>query len=319
MDDALRTAIDAGDLPRAHQLLLAAAAKARSAVGLGATSPLSALQLAALHDAEAAERMLAQGTACDLHSASALGRTADIARLATSASCNVHAEHLPPIGFAILRGQLPAVQALLATGDDPNRPLPRIGFFLWEIEALTAGRAVWQPLHAAAAHGYAENAAAIVATLTAAGADVEATCVLGERPLHLAATYGWLPVLETLLAAKAEVDAPTAPVPPKVWNLAAPPGVPPVSAQTPLMVAAREGQRAAAAALLKHGASLAARDSHGGTALHTAARPWWRENAALADELLAAGADRHAKDDDGHTPADLAAAAGYSKTAAVLN
>ena len=319
MDDALRTAIDAGDLPRAHQLLLAAAAEARAAVGLGTTSPLSALQLAALHDAEAAERMLAQGIACDLHSACALGRTADIARLATSASCAALTEHLPPIGFALLRGQLAAVQALLAAGDDPNRPLPRIGFFLWEIEALTAGHAGWHPLHAAAAHGYAENAAAIIATLTAAGADVEATCVLGERPLHLAATYGRLPVLEALLAAGAKVDAPTTPIPPKVWNLAAPPGVPPVFGQTPLMVAAREGQRAAVAALLKRGASVAIRDSHGGTALHVAARPWWRESAALAGELLAAAADRRAKDDDGHTPADLATAAGYSKTAAALS
>ena len=319
MDDALRTTIDAGDLPRAHQLLLAAAAKARAAVGLGTTSPLSALQLAALHDAEAAERMLAQGTACDLHSACALGRTEDIAGLATSASCNMLAEHLPPIGFAILRGQLPAVQALLAAGDDPNRSLPRIGFFLWEIEALTAGHAGWRPLHAAATHGYAENAAAIIATLTAAGADVEAICVLGERPLHLAATYGWLSVLEALFAAGAKVNAPTGPIPPKVWNLASPPGVLPVSGQTPLMVAAREGQRTAVAVLLKHGAGLNARDSLGGTALHAAARPWWREEAGLAGELLAAGADRRAKDNDGNTPADLAAAAGYTKTAAALS
>ena len=226
---------------------------------------------------------------------------------------------LGPVHHPILRGQLPAVQALLAAGDDPNRPLPRIGFFLWEIEALTAGHAGWRPLHAAAAHGYAENAAAIIATLTAAGADVEATCVLGERPLHLAATYGWLPVLEALLTTGADVDAPTTAVSPKVWDRAAPPGVPQAFGQTPLMVAAREGQRAAVAALLKRGAGLANRNSDGGTALHAAASPWWRENAALAGELLATGADRHAKDDDGNTPADLATAAGYTKTAAALS
>lgn len=318
MDALLQDAIDAADWPLARQLLAAAATKERAAVGLGADSVLEALQLAALHDADAAARMLGRGVACDLHSACALGLADEVARLATPRSCGRTAEELTPMGFALVRGQRAAVAALLAAGDDPERPLRRIGFFLWEQQALAAGHGNWRPLHAAAAHGYVDDAAAIVRALAAAGADVEAVCPLGERPLHLAAAYGWLPVLATLLAAGADVDAPTSPTPPAVWRLAAPKGASPVAEQTPLMVAAREGRLEAAAALLDRGASIACRDDDGGTALHSAARPWWRENAPLAARLLAAGADPRARDHAGRTPRDLAAAAGHSATAALL-
>ena len=318
MDAALRDAIDRGDLPRAGRLLLAAAAADRAAMGLAAESSLTPLQLAVLHDGEAAARMLRRGVACDLHSACALGLADAVARLATPENRGKTAEELTPMGFALVRGQRAAVQALLAAGDDPERPLRRIGFFSWEMQALAAGHGGWQPLHAAAAHGYAADAAAMVRALIEAGAYVEAICPLGERPLHLAAAYGWLPVLETLLAAGADVDAPTAPAPAAVWRLSAPQGAPLVAGQTPLMVAAREGRLEAAAALLESGAGIARRDGHGATALHHAARPWWRENAALATRLLAAGADRRARDRDGRTPRDLAVAAGHSDTAALL-
>lgn len=318
MDDLLRDAIDRGDLVRARQLLLAAAEKDRAAVGLGPETTLAPLQLAALHDGAAALRMIRRGVACDLHSACALGLAEDVARLATPETCARSAEALTPMGFALVRGQRAAVQALLAAGDDPERPLPRIGFFLWEMQALAAGHAGWRPLHAAAAHGYAPDAAATVRALVAAGANVEAVCPLGERPLHLAAAYGWLPVLEALVAAGADVDAPTAPAPAAVWRMSAPPNMPPVARQTPLMVAAREGCLEAIAALLENGASVACRASNGATPLHHAARPWWRENAALAARLLAAGADPRAKDEGGRRPLDLAAAAGYSATASLL-
>lgn len=318
MDAALRRAVDAGDWGRCRAFLLQAHAERRASVGLDAASDLTALRLAALYEETAAQRMLERGLACDLHSACALGRVDDIARLASADSCGVLAEHLTPMGFALARGRLASVRALLDAGDNPRRALPRIGFFVWELAALAAGHGRWEPLHAASAHGYAPDAGTIAAALIEAGADVEAECTLGERPLHLAATYGWLPVLETLLAAGATVDAPTAEAPPELWAMAAPKDAAPAWGQTALMVAAREGAVEAVRLLLRHGARLDARDSAGNTPLHIAARPWWRENASLVALLLDAGAARNARDNLGRTPAELAAAAGFADSAALL-
>ena len=318
MDEALRMAVDAGDLSRCRALILQAHAKQREAVGLGAESDLTVLQLAALHEEAAAERMLERGLACDLHSACALGRVDEIARLASAEACGALAEHLTPMGFALGRGRLASVHALLAAGDDPRRTLPRIGFFVWELAALAAGHGRWEPLHAACAHGYAPDAATIAQALCDAGADVEAVCALGERPLHICATYGWMPVLEVLLEAAGTVDAPTAKAPPELWKMAAPRNAAPVAAQTPLMVAVREGAVEAARLLLRHGARLDARDGAGSTPLHIAARPWWRENAALVALLLDAGADRDARDNRGRAPAEVAAAAGFADSVALL-
>ena len=319
MDSALERAVEAGDLPACRARILHAHAQNRDAIGLDAHSDLTALQLAALHAPAAAERLIERGVACDLHSAGALGRAADIQRLATAAACASVAEHLTPMGFALVRGQLAGVRALLDAGDSPHRPLRRVGFFVWEIEALAAGHQCWQPLHAACTHGYAPDAAAIARALIEAGADIEAVCTLGERPLHLAATYGWTAVLETLLAAGAHTDAPTAEVPNAVWRMASPESATRVSRQTALMVAAREGAVDAVKMLLEAGAHLDARDSAGATPLHVAARPWWRENPSVVALLLAAGASRHARDAQGRTPRELAQeAAGNSASAKLL-
>lgn len=318
MDSALERAVEAGDLAECRAHILHAHAQNRAAIGLDAHSDLTALQLAALHEPAAAQRLIERGVACDLHSAGALGRAADIQRLATAAACASVAEHLTPMGFALVRGQLAGVRALLDAGDSPHRPLRRVGFFVWEIEALAAGHHRWQPLHAACTHGYAPDAAAIVRTLIKAGADIEAVCVLGERPLHLAATYGWTAVLETLLAAGARIDAPTAAVPNAVWRLASPDSATPVWGQTALMVAAREGAVDAVKMLLEASARLDARDSAGATPLHVAAGPWWREKPSLVALLLAAGANRHARDVQGRTPHELALAAGNNTSANLL-
>lgn len=315
---ARRRFLDAGDLAGYRAQILEAVVQQRESVGLGKESDLTVLQLAALYEEGGAERLIDAGHACDLHSACALARVDDIARLATAAACGALAELLPPMGFALVRGRLASVRALLQAGDDPRRSLPRIGFFVWELAAHAAGHGHWEPLHAACAHGYAPDAAAIARTLIGAGADVEAVCGLGERPIHLAATYGWMPVLETLLAAGASVDAPTAEAPPALWKMAAPGDAAPAFGQTPLMVAAREGALEAARLLLRRGARLDLRDSAGRTPLHIAARPWWRENAALVTLLLEAGAKPSARDDAGHTPAECAAAAGDAKSAALL-
>ena len=59
-------------------------------------------------------------------------------------------------------------------------------------------------------------------------------------------------------------------------------------------------------------------DSRGWTPLHTAAAPWWQENAELANLLIAAGADLHARNNEGRTPLDLAKAAGHAQTVALF-
>ena len=322
MDTALRQALDDGERA-CRALLLKRAAEQRVAVGLGADSDLSALQAAALYDDEAASGLLERSVACDLHSACALGRVADIQRLASGESLAALAEHLPPLGFALVRGQLASVRALLALGDDPNRPLPRIGFYAWEMDAFASERRSfkahpWRPLHAACAHGYAPDAPRIVQALIHAGARLDAPCPLGDLPIHLAATHGWLALLETLLTTGADIEAHTAAVSESMWRLSSPAHAAPAFGQTPLAIAAREGHIDAARLLLRHGAAPDAIDSRGWTPLHTAAAPWWQENAELAALLIATGADVHARNHHGHTPWDLAKTARHTQTVAVF-
>ena len=289
--------------------------QSRAAVGLGATSPLSALQLAALYDAEAAQHLLGHGLPCDVHSAAALGRLDDLRRNQTH--FGDLAEHMTPMGFALLKGRLDSVKALLDAGDDPNRPLPRIGFFVWELKALGSG--TWLPLHMASAHGYHAEASAIVASLIRSGAHLAARCPLGETALHLAATFGWRPVVECVLANGANIDEVTTPIAPDTHDLAAPKHAPVAHRQTPLMIAAREGGVDTVALLVEQGANIHACDSNGATALHIAARPWWRENVELLEILLRGGARTDIRDNRGRTPLDLARHAGFEQSASLLH
>lgn len=260
--------------------------------------------------------LLEGGAGCDLHSARALGLVDEIARLAVPAALGVLAEHLTPMGFALVRARDDSVCALLRTGDDANGRLPRIAFFVWELAALAEGHGRRSPLQAACTHGYAKNAAATAATLLAA--DRDAVSPLGARPIHLAAINGWIPVIETLVAAGAAVDSRTLTVPAAVWRLSAPKGAEQAGGLTPMMVAAQEGGVETLRCFLRRGVDPDARDDSGSTPLHVAARPWWGEKPELVSILLAAGADVNARDNRGRTPRDLAAAAGFEVTARLL-
>ncbi len=299
-------------------MLLDANADGRAAVGLDRSCDLTALQLASLYDHDVASALLETGVPCDLHSACALGYCDEIRRLASGADLGAFAEHLTPMGFALVKNRLSAVRALLEIGDDPNRLLPRISFFVWELEALAAGFGNWSPLQAACTHGYAPDAAAIVSVLLEAGADRDAPSPLGDRPIHLAAIYGWMPVLETLVAAGADVDSRTVQVVEAIWQKSSPAHAERVSDSTSTMVAAREGGVETVRWLLARGADVGARDSAGATPLHAAARPWWGEKPELVSVLLEAGADRGARDATGRTALDVAAAAGFTATAELL-
>ena len=299
--------------------LLDYAEETRRAIGLGADSELSALQLASLYDDEAAGQLLAGGCECDLHSACALGDVAEIRRLASPSAFAVLAEHLTPMGFALVRSRLASVRALLELGDDPNRPLPRIGFFAWEMDALAAGHGGgWLPLHGVCAHGYAGDAPAIATALINAGARLDAPCPLGTLPLHLTAIYAWLPVMHALLGSGADIEARTQPIPSTLWRMSSPEGAELASALTPLMEAAQEGRYDAAWVLLEQGAALDVRDSLGRTPLHVAAAPWWKESTDLVALLVDSGAECDVADHQGRTPLDLATAAGNERTAAML-
>ena len=260
--------------------------------------------------------MLADGVDCDIHSACALGRVEDVVRLAETTDFSTVVDRLPPMGWALLCGQVDVARTLLELGDDPNRLFERIGFFVWEIEARGEGE--WRPLHMAATHGYFDQAHEMVRVLIKGGAELEAPCMLGERALHLASTYGWKHVIDELLARGADVNAPTGSCSSKLHKLASPPNEPLDHGFTPLMIAAREGALAGIGSLLQNGADINAQSSRGMTALHIAASPWWQESEEVVKLLLSNGADRNLRDNDGNLPIDLANAKNYTQTVELL-
>ena len=290
--------------------LLASKSEDRAGVGLTTETDLSPLQIAALYDPNIAQAMLEDGETCDLHSACALGLCEEISQRCSPEGLEAVVDGLPPIGFALISCQLKSLQTLLDCGDDPNRYLDRIGFFFWEGEVLNQGG--WRPIHLAATHGYLEQAAALCRLLVERGADLQAYCLLGEQAIHLAATYGWISVLEALLDLGADVDAQTEPCTEEIHELASPGGAIKEHGLTPLMITAREGGIEAIRLLLTRGADVLTLTSCGRNALHIAADAWWGERVDVIDALINAGIDRSMVDDYGKSPADYARARNYT-------
>ena len=68
-------------------------------------------------------------------------------------------------------------------------PFRRVGWFVWEDEAVTRSLALWCPIHMATLHGYHENSVHTVEVLCECEADLDAISPLdGYRAFHLAAT-----------------------------------------------------------------------------------------------------------------------------------
>lgn len=301
---------------RLRQQVLQEQAASRRAIGLSENSCLSVLQLAALYKPALAKELVAQGHECDLPSSCALGDIDRIKVLATEPALSQPQEHLTPMGWAILKGQCDSVDALLRCGDHPERPLQRIGFFEWEMQALGSVR--WYPVHAASTHGYHESAPKIVQSLVKAGANIEKLSPLGCTPLGLACIYSWTHVIDTLLRLGANINARSERETNLVWRLSAPANAKRSVGQTPLMIAAGEGQAAAVNLLLKQGCDTSLRDGSGMSALHIAASPWWKEEPKIVEMLLAAGMDSNASNEKGETPLELAGRKGLKETYRLL-
>jgi ankyrin repeat protein len=173
------------------------------------------------------------------------------------------------------------------------------------------------------------NDAAAVKDLLTRGASPNARNSLDMSALTWAAATGNVEIVKTLLAAGAEVNAPSALGGP--LTLAAATGGPAVtrlliqhkadiSALKPdrtsvLMLAARNGDPETIRLLLARKADVAAADNHGTTALSYAAR---EGNVEAARLLLDAGAKVDAADADGWTPLMHAAVNGRADTVTLL-
>lgn len=313
----IERAVSDGDWELLRTLILQKHAKIRQHVGLDESSKLTAFQLVALYEPDCADALLAAGLACDLHSACALGREDLIKNEINSEQLGLDSEYLTPMGCAIIRGQQRSVSALIAHGDNPNRPMKRAGFFVWEIEALN--HIEWTPLHLASLHGYNALAPAIIRHLVESGANIEQPSPLGCSPLGLASIYSWTDVIETLLESGANIDAASQPESDLVWKLSAPSQASTRRHDlTPLMIAVGEGQEKAVDLLIGRGCNLEHRDSSGSTALHIAANPWWEENTTVVELLLSAGMDANVVNGDNNTPLDLALSRNHQRTARLL-
>ncbi len=121
----------------------------------------------------------------------------------------------------------------------------------------------------------------------------------GFQPLGLAAFFGHLEVVESLLARSAQVASPSR-NPMKIM---------------PLHSACAGGHTAIVRTLIAHGAPVNARQAEGFTPLHSAAQNGDLEILRL---LLDAGADPLAADDEGQTPLALAEKASQTQAADLL-
>jgi ankyrin repeat protein len=271
---------------------------------------------------DTASTLLGLGATVDFHSACGLGDVEAIASILQTdpAAIESQVDGYYPLQFAITGGQPDALRYLLESGDDANRSLQKVCWFVWEDDAISANVMDWKPIHMATLWGFDEKRTSIAAYLRDFGADLDACSPLhGYRPIHLAAMSCKVEMLKYLVASGVDVDSRAGECHPLL-------GVDledrsPIGGYdwTPLMVAAGEGHLAAVDCLANLGADLSAVNSVGQTALHFAAAPFWGENLDMITFLIDRGADVTAKDIGGNTAADFALVKGYQETVQRLN
>ena len=168
-------------------------------------------------------------------------------------------------------------------------------------------KAGWPPLYWACVNGSKD----VVELLIAKGAIVNSKAGIpgqtggGETPLHVAASHGHKDVVELLIAKGADVNAKTreSRTATTDWLFGPANEDDEAAFSTPLQWAARYGHKAVAELLIAKGADVNARNEKGATPLHTAAR---YGHKAVAELLIAKGADVNAKTEKGETPLFLA-------------
>jgi ankyrin repeat protein len=173
------------------------------------------------------------------------------------------------LDHALARGDLDTVKAELDRGAlDLQQPLVRYGML---------------PLHNAAWHGHA----ALVSLLVQYGADPEGRSDEGLTALLLACEQAHWATASTLMTLGAQADARD-----HGGN------------QAVHFAAERPGGELLLAPLLARGVAVDARNAHGWTAMHVAARSG---QVTMVHALAEAKADLNARDQEGHTPLLLAA------------
>ncbi|EUB59223.1 Tankyrase-1 [Echinococcus granulosus] len=231
-----------------------------------------------------------KGGLVPLHNACSYGH-AKVAELLIQHGANVNVTDLwrfTPLHEAAAKGKFDICRLLLKHGADPTRknrdghtPLDLVkdtDSLVYDL--LRGDTAVLE----AAKRG---NLAKIQRLITPENINCRDTAGRNSTPLHLAAGYNNLEVVEFLLAAGADVNAQDK------------------GGLIPLHNASSYGHVDVAALLIRHGTSVNAVDKWGYTPLHEAAQ---KGRTQLCSLLLAHGTNPMARNEEGQTPLDLATA-----------
>jgi ankyrin repeat protein len=225
---------------------------------------------------------------------------AALARLGADLEKSQHAIGLP-IYIAAQHGHVEAINALVASGANPNKPSKNyqktaacIAAEMGHLDALRALHAAGADLNAGDEFGETpahiairKGNATLLKTLIDLEVDLNVRDKDGFTPLHHAATKEKIEMINLLADAGADIDA------------SAKQGY----EQSPLHFAAVGGKTASIQCLAVRGADIEKTDKNGNTATHAAARHGQIESIKL---LAALRADLEATNEWGQTPADVA-------------